>query len=342
MQKRSRWGRSALLFLLLSLLLLYIAFTRIPLLALGVDRLVGAPLRTALSRVAGAVSFSLTEWLLLSLPLVVLLSIPLALFSARSRAATRRAVAILLVPAVCVAGLYVLTFATGRHTPPIEERLALPVAPSPTGEEVIATATWLTSLSKAPPSYPGDREAEALLCRAYTAAGERYGFFANTAVAVKPTATPLLLRLGYFGLYAFPLGEVTLASECPPSSRTFTLAHEMAHASGFAREEEADLVALLAALLSYDPYLISSVAEGILGRFLSCLAVDAPALWRQVSGGLSDAAREGLSRAGEVYEGGQAAEALAAEAPDYSRTVLLTVALYRRLSSQEGGGASIL
>ena len=335
-------GRAAVLALLLSLGVVYLAIACNSALALRLDRLVGAPAREALSSVVRLFPFSVTEWLLILLPAVLLLSVPLAVLSARSAVATRRTVALLLLPAVTALGLYVLTFAAGRHTPPLEERLALPAEAAPTTEEIVSTAAWLSSLSADPPDYPGEAVVEGVLLHAYRAAGERYGFSANAAVAIKTTATPLLLRLGYFGLYAFPLGEVTLVAECPPAIRTFTLAHEIAHASGFAREEEADLIALLVALSSADPYLSSAVAEGILGRFLSCLYAEAPAVWQEVSHGLSSAARDELSQAGELFEGAQAAEALAAETPDYGKTIRLTVALYRRISAQGEVGASIL
>ena len=342
--KRGRaWcGRLAFFFPFAALSVVYAVTARDPEAALRLDRAVGAPLRALLSTALRPIPFSVTEWLLVSLPAVLLLSVPLAFLSAKSASATRRAVALLLLPTVTVMGLYVLTFAAGRHTPPIEERLALPAEAAPTAEEIVSTAAWLSALSADPPDYPGAAAVEAALVCAYRGAGERYGFTANAAVAVKTTATPLFLRLGYFGLYAFPLGEVTVTAECPPSTRTFTLAHEIAHASGFAREEEADLIALLTALSSADPYLTYAVAEGILGRFLSCLAVENPAVWQEISQGLSSAAREGLFEAGEVFEGAQAAETVAAETPDYSKTIRLTVALYRRISAQGAGGASIL
>lgn len=329
-------GQLAMLFLLVVLLSVYALIASAPALALRIDRLAGAPLRALLSTVLRAIPFSVTEWLLVALPAVLVLSIPLAFLSAGSAAATRRAVAILLLPAVAVFSLYVLTFAAGQYIPPIEERLALHAETAPTTGEIISTAAWLSSLSADPPDYPGDAETEATLRAAYRRAGERYGFSANTSVAIKRTATPLFLRLGYFGLYAFPLGEVTLAAECPPATRTFTLAHELAHASGFAREEEADLVALLTALSSSDPYLTAAVAEGILGRFLSCLFTEAPDVWQEVSLGLSTAAREGLWQAGEILAEAQAAETVATEMNDYSKTIYLTVALYRSVSAQGG------
>ena len=324
------------------LIALYAAIVSSPSFALRFDSLVGAHLRSFLSRVAALVPFSVTEWLLCALPILLLLLFCIAVLAARSATATQRVASLILLPAILVAGIYVLSFAAGRYTPPLEARLDLPAEAPITASEVLSTASWLSGLAADLPSPPGDSVTQAELRQAYSRAGERYGFCANTAAAVKLTTTPLLLRLGYFGLYAFPLGEITLAAECPDTIRTFTLAHEMAHASGFAREEEADLVALLAALSSGDQYLRASVAEGILGRFLGCLAIDAPDVWREVSAGLSEGARRDLTRAGDILEEGTTAPTIAAVTPDYGRTVRLTVALYRLISAQGSMGESIL
>ena len=342
MKNRRQRGRGVLFLSIGILSVIYMALFLSPRIALALDTLVGAHLRALLSRGLTGIPISVTEWLLLALPGLLLLFLPLACLAAQSASATRRLVAFLLIPATVATALYVLTFATGRHTPPVAERLSLPTEPPPTSGEMLAAATWLSSLSAELPEYPGDSAVQDALRAAYGAAGESYGFSPNTHVAVKATATPIFLRLGYFGLYAFPLGEITLAAECPHAIRTFTLAHEMAHASGFAREEEADLIALLVGVTSGDAYIAGAVAEGILGRFLDSLAVTAPAVWREVSAGLSPATREELDRAGDIYESGRATEALAPPTPDYGQTVLLTVALYRCISSRGDVDASIL
>ena len=300
---------------------------RIPALALSIDSLFGAPIRAHLSALSAAADTSLAEGLLLLLPIILVLFLVGALLAAKTAAATRRLATLLLSFLLAFFAVYVLAFAPGQCRPPLADTLGISDAP-PTEDEVLSGVLWLSSLADADIPYPGDAALEARLRRALVEAGQAYGFTANSRVAVKKSRTALFLRLGYFGLYAFPLGEITLTSECPEATRAFTLAHEMAHASGFSREEEADAVAFLSCLDSNDPYLVSAAATGMLGRALCALYESAPALWERASGMLSEGVRQELSDAGRVYEQGMA-ETGAAVTEDYGAALRLLCAIYR-------------
>ena len=321
MLKKSVGG---LFFLLLSALsLLLLAFFLFPAFADAFDTLVGAPLRSRISAYSATTALSLTELLLLLLP-ALLLALPLLAFAARHPS---RMLAGLLAFLLMFFGVYTLTFAAGAHRSPLAARLGLSVV-EPTAEELSACADWLSTLASRAVTEADDAETISRLMSAFSSVGERYGIPVNTAALPKRTLTPILARLGFFGLYAFPLGEVTVASECRGAVGTFTLAHELAHASGFSREAEADLLAFLVCLDSGDPYLVYAGAAGMLGRLLGSLHEEAPALWQSASEGLPDAARRELLESGESYEKGTAPT----EAPpdlSYSETVILLCALYR-------------
>ena len=306
---------------------LFLAMHRSPTLALMLDRTVGAPLRSVLSRLSSLFHPSLAEWFILFLPLFLILLVLAALSAAKSKRATRRLANGLLCFLLSFFAVYVLAFAPGNHRAPLTEALQLSNAP-PTADEVLAAVSWLSALAEGDSAYPGDAAIEKNLRAALAAAGKRYGFTANTAVAVKESATPLFLRLGYFGLYAFPFGEITLTAACPEATRAFTLAHEMAHASGFSREEEADAIALLTCLDSGDRYLISAAATGMLGRAMCALYEYSPALWERASLLIPDAARRELSDAGDVYEQG-VTEAGATVAEDYGAALFYLCAIHR-------------
>lgn len=309
--------------LLFSFSLLLFAFWLLPAFADGFDALVGAPLRARLSACNAKISLSLTELFLLLVP-VLLLLLPVFAFRVRHPS---RLLALLLGFLLLFFGLYTLTFAAGVHRSPLSVRLGLS-ASEPTPEELSACAEWLSSLALQGGDAPSDAEIAARLKTAFSGVGKAYGIPVNTAVRPKRTLTPLLARLGYFGLYAFPLGEVTVVSECRGAVGTFTLAHEMAHASGFSREAEADLLAFLVCLDSGDPYLVYAGAAGMLGRLLTALHEEAPALWQSASDGLPPSARRDLLESGEAYE----RDSAPTEAPpglSYSETVILLCALYR-------------
>lgn len=324
MKKKTRIAFISAFLLLGGLLLLEY---RIPPFALMVDRLLGAPVRSRLSMLSSLFAFSLAEWLLLLLPLLLAVFSFVAVVAAKSARATRNLARGLLSFLLVFFAVYVLAFAPGQCRPLLTDTLRLS-DDAPTADDVLSCVFWLSSLADTDATYPGDAVVAAHLRTALADAGEKYAFSANTAVAVKKTATPLFLRLGYFGLYAFPLGEITLTSACPEATLAFTLAHEMAHASGFSREEEADVVALLACLDSGDPYLISAAATGMLGRAMCALYENSPALWERASDMVPDTARRELSDAGEVYEHGMT-EADAPIAEDYGATLRLLCAIHR-------------
>ncbi len=312
-------------FFLLSVcfLLLLLAFFLFPTFSDAFDVLVGAPLRLRLSSYSARVGASLTELLLLSLPALLVL---LLVGAFRVRYPSRM-LAGLLAFLLLFFGVYSLTFAAGAHRSPLSERLGLSCA-EPTAEELSGCADWLSSLASQAVSEPSDGEVVSRLKAAFSAVGKCYGIPVNTAVRPKRTLTPLLGRLGFFGLYAFPLGEVTVASECKGAVGTFTVAHEMAHACGFSREAEADILAFLVCLDSGDPYLTYAGAAGMLGRLLSSLYRTAPALWQSASEEMPEPARQELVESGEIYDR-LSSPTQAPPELSYDETVRLLCALYR-------------
>ncbi len=294
----------------------------------GMERFLGARLRLWLSGLNARIPISVTELFLLLLPLLSLLLFLLAIRAAGSSSGMRRALSLLLSLVLVFFGVYVVAFSPGNHKTALATSLALDVAP-PTAEELYACALWLSGLTaEAPAPLEGEALTEAI-GDAYAKAGARYGFHPNTAVCPKETVTPLFRRLELLGLYAFPFGEVTLAGECHGATRAFTLAHEMAHASGYTAEAEADIVAFLACLDSGEPYLRYAGATGMLGRVLTVLSVTSPGVWEGVSGSLPEAVRREFSESDRFSDAG-ATVSLGVEEPCYDETVLLLCGVFRR------------
>lgn len=328
-----RFGRSIReLYLLIAvffgfLLLAFSCFSRF---AVRFDALIGAPVRRLISAQNARISFSVTELLLLCLPFLLLLLLALAFLARRPSRMLFGLLSFLLV----LLALYTVTFAAGAYAPPLAEALGL-ADTEPTAEELSGCAEWLSSLASAPVREPREEELARSLREAFSRLEEGYAFPVNTAISPKRSATPILGRLGFFGLYAFPLGEITVAAECTGAVAAFTLAHEMAHASGVVREPEADLVAFLACLDSGDPYLTYAGAAGMLSRLLTALHTEDPTLWQAASDGMPDAARDELVAAGETYDRITSPTQAPPEV-SYSETVRLLCALYRtRCSTAE-------
>lgn len=305
------------------LFMLFCAFSFSPEFALQFDSFLGAPLRIIISRFSSYIPFSLTEAVLFLLPALAILFSVLAV---RSRRPCRflSLIAAVFVPFLA---LYTITFVSGHYKPPLEERLGVE-AVSPTAEELLGCCSWLSSLAASSHSIPCEEESMRALRAAFERVGEHYGIPVNTAAVPKKTGTSLFSSLGFFGLYAFPFGEVTVTAECPPTVRVFTAAHEMAHASGLLREEEADAFGFLACLESGDPYLISAGATGMLGRLLTELEGSDYTAWVTASEVLPDSARRDLVAAGDVIAE-DSAPALASAKTPYGASVRLLYAIYR-------------
>ena len=314
---KGKWVLFLYITVLSALLFLFSAFPRF---AAGFDAVLGAPIRAGISALSGIVPFSMTELLLL-----LLLPLVPAVVSVAFRA--RRPFSLFLCFLLPYVTLFVLTFSAGRYRPPLEETLGLDTSP-PSAEELLGCAEWLSALAAEVPSPPEEEALALRLSSALAVAGEHYGIPVNRAARPKMTCTPLLTSLGYFGLYAFPLGEVTVAAECPPSVGAFTAAHELAHASGLLREEEADAFALLLCLDSRDPYLIYAAATGMLGRLLTALEEVDRGAWTLASEGIPATVRQDLLGAGEVMEEEKAPVTMTPGVP-YGDTVLLLCGIYR-------------
>ncbi len=329
---------SAMLFLCL----LEFFFRRSALFADWVDRALGAPIRGGLARLFAWVPFSLTGLLLLSLPLLFLLILLLGYRALDKKGGFSRFLLSVLSLFCVFALLFSLTLSPGYHKPKLSETLSLSLT-KPRGEELSAVTAWLSGLlSGAPPPAPSWEELTGRLKAAYQALGERYGFPTESVFSVKKAQSGALSALGIIGLYAFPFGEITVNPDYPQTALAFTLSHEMAHALGFSREEEADLLAFLACLESKDAYLGYAGALGMLQRVLPDLRESSSVLWEQAGESLPNGARSEMEDWGRAYEKTALPTMADEERSGHEGLSALLCAYYRRFVSPEASSLSIL
>lgn len=120
------------------------------------------------------------------------------------------------------------------------------------------------------------------------------------AVPPKPVYfSGLMSRLGTSGIYSPFTGEPNYNAIIPDADLPFTVAHEMAHRRGFARESEANFVAFLVCANSAHPYVRYSGYLGAL-RVLSVLRRVAPERYPAVAATLGEGPRADL-RAAERF-----------------------------------------
>ena len=103
----------------------------------------------------------------------------------------------------------------------------------------------------------------------------------------------LMSRLGMSGIYSPFTGEPNFNSLQPDFDLPFSVAHEMAHQRGFAREDEANFIAFLVCTKASNPYVRYSGYLGAL-RVLAVLFRVAPQSYRDVVAALGEGPRADL------------------------------------------------
>lgn len=94
-------------------------------------------------------------------------------------------------------------------------------------------------------------------------------YFTSYSTRIKPLTTSFLYREFHItGVHFAPTTEATINVLIPDALKPFTMAHELAHAKGVMREQDANLVALYVCLLSDDPYVQYS---GLFNSFYTLL-----------------------------------------------------------------------
>lgn len=102
-------------------------------------------------------------------------------------------------------------------------------------------------------------------------------------ISVKPSLFDSLMnKTGIYGYYNPFTAEAQYNPNIPASQLPFTLAHEMSHQLGYAREQEASFIAYLCAKNSANKELQYSVQLYVLKSLLKALAVKNPAFVKNI------------------------------------------------------------
>ena len=100
------------------------------------------------------------------------------------------------------------------------------------------------------------KELNIKLNQAYINLHEKHDYIKLINTRAKPVIiSEVLTRMHITGVYSFFTGEANINIKFPDYNRPFTAAHEMAHAMGIAREDEANFTAFLVCLYSDDSYI---------------------------------------------------------------------------------------
>lgn len=227
---------------------------------------VSAVLRDLLARISSVFPFSLAEAvILLILPFfAVALTYGVLLKDALKQT---RFLCLLLSFILLLYSSFVLTFAAGYRGSTLDQKMG--IERSALGEEdLYETALWLIDeLDRVTPEIARDADGATVMpfgfdemaeeIRAsYGSLQQKYRFIPDSSGKAKPIA--LSRAMSYtriLGVYTFFTGEANVNTNFNDFNTVFTAAHEMAHQRGFAREDEANMMAFLVCINSDVSYL---------------------------------------------------------------------------------------
>ena len=246
------------------------------------ERNISSYLRLAMGKLTGWFSFSLFEVFIISLPVLIFCVILLSVIAFKRK---QGGIFLLrLFSFVCfIFAMFTLTTGISYHTTPVSERIGLDMGEEITVEDIAYTAervieeldlltpglTYLDGESRMEYSFA---ELSRKISEAYEIFNGEHSFFLDYTSLAKPikgSETMTAFRLS--GIYTFYTGEANINMAYPDYNLPYTVAHELAHARGFMREDEANFVAFLVCIGSPDPYIRYSGYVNILEYLVSAI-----------------------------------------------------------------------
>ena len=275
--------------------LLYIGFLCSASFADFFNRRIGSVLRAVLAHLTGWIPFSLAEFLLLMLPLIL---VSVSLYGIHRYASSWRNVGIFCASMVSVAALvfsiFTVGFAAGYRGRRLDEKLGIErrdVTAQELYETALILADRLESDQKRVAFSPnsdfsimpyGYGEMNDRLLDAYDSFCEEYDFIQRLDSRLKPVMLSRVMSYTHItGVYTFFTGEANVNVAFPDYTLPYTAAHELAHQRGIAREDEANFMAFLVCERSEDAYLRYVGNVNLLEYVLSALYQASPSLYSQ-------------------------------------------------------------
>lgn len=231
---------------------------------------------TTVSAALRSIFALLTNWIPFSVGEAVILLLPLALFLVLRHAVKHRCgswkaamvyIGMLLSVVVTLFSVFVLNFAAGYRSSPLDQKLGLD-RQKVSAEELYDTAVILIdniNRETAEVGFGEDRfsvmpytkeEMNAHLADAYRGFSMEKDYITHVDSRVKPVlVSEVMSYMHITGVYSFFTGEANINVNFPDYTIPYTAAHELAHQRGIAREDEANFVAFLVCINSDDPYI---------------------------------------------------------------------------------------
>lgn len=277
-------------------LLVYLLSRAIPAFAEFWARYPSQALRFVLAKCTNLLHFSIVEWVVLSLPLLIG---GYFFFSGRSM---KRDESVFnyyrwLLPLLCgilvILTLFFTAFAPCYFRYSLAKNLSLEErevsaqelydTASIVSEEIESLKDEITFRFNGESIMPYDfDQLVEKINQAYEAYAGGVEYVGHFRARAKPLAISSLFTYTHIsGVYTFMTGEVNINVNYPDFIRPFTVAHEFSHQRGIAKEEEANFVAYLVCINSDDAFIRYSGYANLLQYLMDALAKADASLYRQ-------------------------------------------------------------
>lgn len=223
--------------------------------------------RRMLAYISNIFVFSLAEMIIYTLPFFAVFLICIIAKRNVDRRKSIRIISALLGVIMLLYSLFVLTFATGYRGSSLGDKLSLEEK-AVSATELYNTSRWLSGelaalCGKVEYTESGESvmpysfsELNDKLISAYDRAKDKYDFIGNFYGRVKEVSSgEYMSYLHILGVYSYFTGEANVNTTPPDYTVPYTMAHEMAHQRGIAKEDEANFMAFLVCLESDDIYI---------------------------------------------------------------------------------------
>ncbi len=232
------------------------------------NRYISSALRGTLALMTNILPISLAELFIILSPVILFFIIRAAIkkYSASWHDVGIFTITILSILSLLFSG-FVFIFGTGYHNYSLDQKLELDKK-EVTAKELAETAEWLidevnVSLQavefqeKSSSINPHTiRKTNNLLLDSYKKLSNEYTFLPKLVSFVKPIILSKPMTYTHIsGVYTYFTGEANVNTNAPDYSIPYTIAHELAHQRGIAREDEANFIAFLVCINADDPYI---------------------------------------------------------------------------------------
>lgn len=246
---------------------LYVSFIKSPAFADFFNENISSVMRLVFAKLTSVFPFSVAEAVIFASPVIIFLLLRGVFhYIDRREHGFSRSLSVLTSVLVLVLSLFVLNFGAGYRGATLDEKMGYDTGEVSVGD-LCATAEYVTEkLNFLADSITYTENGSIRGCShidtvklsydSYEKLTEQYSFIQNFKAPVKRLAvSPVMTYTHISGVYTFFTGEANLNYNYPEFVNVYTIAHEMAHQRGIARENEANFIAYLVCIGSEDPYM---------------------------------------------------------------------------------------